>query len=264
MILNRNAVVWKGLRTVALPHRRGRAKPQQKEPIAHDIAVYGRVAAGCNIERMTADSMPAPVGAVPGVAKSAKRWAVGLWLRWGAIGAAALAVAAILGAYFLPREPEVTRSIDIAMPRAALFSLVADLRRLPEWSPRLTADPDVAVTFTGPLDGVGQTITWQSKLPEVGSGVETITAIAPDSSVEMSVARAGQPSTMAWFRLDETGAGATTVVWGYRKDIGFNPVDRYRGLAIDGVVGPDYERGLKRLKAFAETPPKSESPPKTN
>ena len=213
---------------------------------------------------MTANSMPAPVGAVPGVANAAKRWAVGSWLKWGALGAAALAVVAMLGAYFLPREPEVTRSIDIAMPRKALFPLVADLRHLPEWSPRLTADPDVAIIFTGPLDGVGQAITWQSKLPEVGSGVETITTIDPDSAVEMSVERAGQPSTTAWFRLDEKGAGATTVVWGYRKDVGFNPVDRYRALAIDGVVGPDYERGLKRLKAFAETPPKSEQPPKTN
>ena len=206
---------------------------------------------------MTADSMPAPAGAVPGAAKAARRWAVGLWLKRGAIGAAALAVAAILGAYFLPREPEVTRSIAIAMPRAVLFPLVADLRRLPEWSPRLTADPAVAVTFTGPLDGVGQAITWQSKLPDVGSGVETITAIAPDRSVEMSVERAGHPSTTVWFRLDDKGAGETTVVWGYRKDVGFNPVDRYRGLAIDGVVGPDHERGLKRLKAFAETLPKT-------
>ena len=213
---------------------------------------------------MTADSMPAPAGAVPDEANTTKRWAVGFWLKWGAIGAAALAVAAVLGAYVLPRQPEVTRSIDIAVPRAALFPLVADLRHLPEWSPRLTADPDVAVTFTGPLDGVGQAITWQSKLPEVGSGVETITMIEPDSAVAMSVERAGQPSTTAWFRLAEKGPTQTTVVWGYRKDVGFNPIDRYQALAIDGVVGPDYERGLKRLKAFAETPPKSEQPPKTN
>ena len=187
---------------------------------------------------MTADSMPAPVDAVPGVANAAKRWAVGFWLKWGAIGAAALAVAAILGAYVLPREPEVTRSIDIAMPRAALFPLVADLRHLPEWSPWLTADPDVAVTFTGPLDGVGQAITWQSKLPEVGSGVETITTIEPDSAVAMSVARAGQRSITAWFRLEEKGPAQTTVVWGFRKDVGFNPVDRYRARRSTASSGP--------------------------
>ncbi len=223
---------------------------------------------------MTDDSAPAPAGDVEDAARPAgdsldagepaRRRGVGFWLKWGARGAAALVVAVVFGAYLLPREPEVTRSIDIAMPRAALFPLVADLRHLPDWSPWFAADREIAVTFTGPLDGVGQAISWQSRLPEVGSGVETITAIAPDNSVEMSVERAGQPSNTAWFRLDEKGAGATTVVWGYRKDVGFNPVDRYRGLALDGVVGPDTERGLKRLKAFAERPPVSGRPAKTN
>jgi Polyketide cyclase / dehydrase and lipid transport len=222
---------------------------------------------------MMGDSMPAfaggvpdkPAGDSPGLVIPARGRGASFWLKWVVVGAAVLIVASFFSAYVLPREPEVTRSIDVAMPRAALFPLVADLRHLPEWSPRLTADPNVAVTFTGPLTGVGQTIAWQSRLPEVGSGAETITAIAPDSSVEMSVERAGQPSTTAWFRLDDKGAGETTVVWGYRKDVGFNPVDRYRGLSIDGVVGPGYERGLKRLKAFAETPPpNSDQPTQTN
>lgn len=186
------------------------------------------------------------------------------WLNRGAAGAVVLALAAIVGAYFLPREPEVTRSIDIGAPRSAVFPLVADLRHLPDWSPWLAADPNVAITFTGPLDGVGQAVAWESKLPEVGSGAEKITAIDPDSAVEMSVTRGNQPATVAWFRLEQKGAGQTTVVWGFRKDVGFNPVDRYKGLAIDGEVGPDYERGLVRLKAFAEAPPKTDQPPQTN
>lgn len=213
--------------------------------------------------------MPAPAGGGPGAANAAsdapvpdvvqpaRRRGVGFWLKWSAAGVVALVVAALLGAYLLPREPEVTRSIDIAVPRATLFPLVADLRHLPDWLPLFAADPDVVVTFTGPLDGVGQTLTWESKVPAVGSGVQKVTAIEPDSTVEMSVSRAGRPATAAWFRLTEKTAGQTTVVWGFRTDVGFSPVSRYRGLAIDAVVGPDYERGLERLKAYAEAPPKS-------
>ena len=113
----------------------------------------------------------------------------------------------------------------------------------------------VAITFTGPLDGVGQTLTWESRLPAVGAGALKITAIEADSEVEMRVARAGKPATEAWFQLTDKGVGGTTVVWGYRKDVGFNPVDRYRALGLDGEIGPGYERGLKRLKAVAEAPP---------
>ncbi len=223
---------------------------------------------------MTADSTPAatgdgpsgtpPAGGASDAAQPAGRRSVDFWLKWGAIGVVAVTVAGLLGAYFLPREPEVTRSIDIAAPRATVFPLVADLRHLPDWLPVLAADPQVAVTFTGPLDGVGQTLTWQSKLSTVGSGAQTITAITPDSAVEMRVTRSGQPSTVAWFRLTEKSARETTVVWGYRADVGFNPVSRYRALALDGIVGPDYERGLKRLKTYAEAPPKSGAQPPTN
>ncbi len=71
----------------------------------------------------------------------------------------------------------------------------------------------------------------------------------------MSVTPVGNAPVTAWFRLMEKSAGATTVVWGYRTDVGLNPIDRYRALALDGIVGPRYERALKRLKALAETPP---------
>ncbi len=229
---------------------------------------------------MTADSTPTPTGQAPEAAEPAgatpeavkpvgdpppaaapANWrGAAVWLKWGAIGAVVLALAALIGGYFLPRQPEVTRSIDIASPRAAVFPLVADLRHLADWSPWLADDPDVVLTYTGPLDGVGQSVAWESRLPAVGSGKETITAIEPDRSVEMRVARAGLPETAAWFRLTEKGAGETTVLWGYRKDLGFNPVARYGGFALDGAVGPDYARGLARLKAFAEAPPKTGAP----
>jgi hypothetical protein len=215
---------------------------------------------------MTTDSISVPNGASPEPTGPmgdnpdgtvvARKWNARLWLRWGAMSAAALALAAILGAYVLPREPEVTRSIDIAAPRTAVFPLVADLRHLPDWLPLLAADPNVAVAFTGPLDGVGQTITWESRRPDVGSGVERITDITPDSSVEMSVARSARAPTDAWFTLTAKGPNQTTVLWGLRQDLGFSPVARYRGLGIDHLVGPDYERGLARLKALAEAPPK--------
>ena len=177
------------------------------------------------------------------------------WLKWTATGAAALILAAFLGAYVLPREPEVTRSINIAAPRAVVFALVADLRHLPRWLPLLAADPNIAIAFTGPLDGVGQVITWESKRRQIGSAVERITAIEPERSVEMNVARSGRAPTDAWFRLTVTGTNQTTVVWGFRQDLGFSPVARYRGLSFDSVIGPDYERGLARLKAVAEALP---------
>jgi len=38
-------------------------------------------------------------------------------------------------------------------------------------------------------------------------------------------------------------------------DLGAGPIRRYFGLFMDGMIGPDYERGLGRLKTLAEAPP---------
>jgi hypothetical protein len=70
----------------------------------------------------------------------------------------------------------VTRSVEIATPPSAVFALVGDLRRFNEWSPWADIDPETVFTFTGPIDGVGQTLNWESKDERVGTGSMSIAA----------------------------------------------------------------------------------------
>jgi hypothetical protein len=175
------------------------------------------------------------------------------WVERLAVAVAAVVAAFLAVAYALPREVTVTRTVEIAAPPATIFALVGDLRRYGEWSPWLTRDPKMAITFTGPLDGVGQTIDWASADPDIGSGRQTITRIEPDSAVEMALVLDERAAT-TWFNL--TGGGVITVTWGLKTDLGASPVARYLGLWIEGTVGPDFERGLARLKAIAEAQPK--------
>jgi len=164
----------------------------------------------------------------------------------------------VVVAYLLPRHAVVSRSIEIDAPPAVIFPLVADLRRAEEWSPWLELDPDVEITFTGPTDGVGQTMNWQSDNPNVGSGSQSITMLEPDSKVETALDFGDQGTATASFNLVPDGA-ATEVTWGFSSDLGFNPVARYFGLMFDKWIGADYEKGLAKLKTVAEaqTPPES-------
>ncbi len=52
-------------------------------------------------------------------------------------------------------------------------------------------------------------------------------------------------------RLEAAGAG-TRVTWTNEGDMGANPVNRYFGLFMDRLVGPDFEGGLKNLKVLVE------------
>ncbi len=181
--------------------------------------------------------------------------AVSVWVGRAALGLAAAIVILVAGAYVLPREVTVTRAVDIDAPPSTIFGLVSDLRQSGQWSPWLDKDPAVVVTFTGPLDGVGQTMEWTSARPDVSSGQEKITSIEPGSAVETTVALAGSRPATVRFTLVPGGA-ATTVTWTVRTDLGDAPLARYLGLWTDRRSGPDLERGLAKLKAIAEAQPK--------
>lgn len=175
-------------------------------------------------------------------------------LRWMGLVIIALVVLALAAAFALPRHAVVTRSVEIAAPPAAVFALVGDLRRFNEWSPWAGLDPDTVFTFTGPTDGVGQTLHWASKNELVGEGSLAIAAIEPERRVDLVLSFANAGSTLASVVLEPAGSG-TRVTWGFDSDLGFNPVARYFGMMADGAVGPDYEKGLARLKTVAEAPP---------
>jgi uncharacterized protein YndB with AHSA1/START domain len=172
----------------------------------------------------------------------------------------AVVVVAVLVSFVLPRHPTVTRSVDIAAPVSTIFPIVSDLRRFNEWSPWFDRDPAAEYTFTGPIDGVGQTMNWTSDKPEVGSGKQSITRIEPDRQVEMSLEFGQQGTADATITLEPKG-NATTVTWDFSGDAGFNPVMRYMGLMFDKWIDPDYEKGLARLKTVAERPAQAAETP---
>jgi carbon monoxide dehydrogenase subunit G len=169
-------------------------------------------------------------------------------------GIVVLAVLLTLIAYVLPRRAEVSRSIEIAAPPEAVYAVVSDLRRMNEWSPWAEIDPETEYTFTGPIEGVGQTMNWESASPQVGSGSQSIIRLEPGREVDTALDFGSMGAAEAMIDLEPAGAG-TKVTWGFTTDLGFNPIGRYMGLMFDSWIGADYERGLAKLKSAVEAAP---------
>jgi hypothetical protein len=94
-------------------------------------------------------------------------------------------------------------------------------------------------------------MTWVGDPATLGSGAQAITESRPPEIVKTAIDFGTQGRAALTFTLTET-AGGTTVTWAFDTDLGMNPVSRYVGLAIDTMVGNDFERGLARLKVLAE------------
>lgn len=154
------------------------------------------------------------------------------------------------GALLLPGEARVERSIVIAAPPDKVYAIVADLRRLPEWSPWVEADPQAKFSFEGPTEGAGQVMRWASGNPMVGSGTLRVTEATPNLRVATASDYTGFGTSTAMMDVAPDGAG-TKLTWVFQSQLP-GVIDRWAGLGIDRSVGAEYEKALAKLKALAE------------
>jgi carbon monoxide dehydrogenase subunit G len=176
------------------------------------------------------------------------RWLIRIIAALVVIGVALAAI----GLVFLPRNVAVSRSIVIDAPVDTVWPLVSDLKVLNEWQPWAEYDPEgTKYTYSGPDVGVGQTMTWSSEHPNVGSGRQEVIAMQPGESITSTLDFGEMGKAHATMVLNPDGE-KTRVTWEFRTDLGMNPLTRWFGLMFDSWVGNDYEKGLQNLKALAE------------
>lgn len=174
-------------------------------------------------------------------------------MKWfGRIALALLVVAGVLVAVglLLPSGFKVQRAVDFAAAPERIYPLIADPREWKRWSVWNRRDPAMTMEYTGAPIGTGARWAWKSA--SEGNGEMEFTRAVPNARVEytLSFPDMGMRST-GQLRLEPQGNG-TRVTWTNEGDMGGNPVNRYFGLFMDRLVGPDFEDGLKNLKALVE------------
>lgn len=172
-------------------------------------------------------------------------------IKWVIRLIVALAVIFVGGAFLLPKETAVARTVTMNAAPEVIFPYIANLRANQSWSPWLDRDPDIQLAFNDVPEGVGAAMSWQSEHPQVGSG-NMIIIEAQDPWRLVTALDFGEMGTAtAYFNL-VAAEGGTAVTWGFTSDNGNNPMFRWMGLMMDGWVGPDYEQGLNNLKKLVE------------
>jgi len=172
------------------------------------------------------------------------------------IAIAAVALAAALPVYAATRPDtfRVERAASINAPREAIFALINDLHHWSQWSPYDQKDPAMRRTHSGAASGKGAVYAWDGN-NEVGKGSMAITDASPPSKVmiKLDFVKPFEAHNIVEFTLEPKG-GATQVTWAM---YGPSPyLSKLMGIFfnMDKMVGKDFEAGLAKLKAVAETP----------
>lgn len=168
-------------------------------------------------------------------------------------GLVVLLLVLVVAAYFLPRGYRIERSVVIAAGAEQVFPHVADLERWQAWGVWYARDPAMAVKVSsepGPAE-VGGWVSWQSETQ--GNGTATLVRSVPPTSAAYNLSFEGFAMVSRGSFLLEPVGHEVRVTWIDAGDLGMNPLYRWFGLVLDGMVGADFEAGLARLKILIET-----------
>lgn len=170
-------------------------------------------------------------------------------------GIAGFIILLVLVGLALPRHARIQVQTHIDANPATVFALANDFHRFALWSPWLETDPNARVVYSGPVRGVGATMTWDGAI--VGTGTQSIAASDPFKRIEMAINPGESGEATTWFDFAADN-GMTSTTWTFETDYGYNVVGRYFALMLAGVIRRDYTKGLENLKNLAETLPRTD------
>ena len=167
---------------------------------------------------------------------------------------AVLAIVAVLCVLITlqPSTFKVTRSTTIAAPPEAVFALVNDYHKWEAWSPWAKIDPNVKTTYSGADSGQGAIYSWAGN-SDVGEGrMTTLESRSPSyMKIKLEFLKPFESTSLAEFHFKPEGAG-TVVSWDMYGDANFMTKAMTLFASMDSMVGADFEKGLRQMKALAE------------
>lgn len=159
-----------------------------------------------------------------------------------------------------PPHFRIARSITIAATPEAVYEQVNDYHNWSVWSPWEKLDPNMKRTYEGPASGKGAAYSWVGN-DGVGEGKMTITETKPGEviKIKLEFRKPMEDTCDAQFDFKRAGQN-TAVTWSMEGDKGFIQKAFCMVMDMDKMVGGDFEKGLKDLKAVVESNARATAP----
>jgi uncharacterized protein YndB with AHSA1/START domain len=146
----------------------------------------------------------------------------------------------------------VERSATISASPARVYEEIVDFHNWRKWSPWEELDPALERVYSGAESGPGAVYSWSGNR-KAGRGRMTITEVAEPSRVQIDLVfeKPFKARNDTVFAIEPAGSGSrvTWTITGKKT-----AMTRVMGIfkSMDSMVGPDFEKGLARLKTTAE------------
>jgi hypothetical protein len=148
----------------------------------------------------------------------------------------------------------VERSQTIDAPPTRIYAQIADFHNWTSWSPWEDVDPDLERTYSGAESGTGAVYAWSGNRKAGQGRMEITHAIEPSSvQIDLQFEKPWKARNDTVFSIQPEGSGSR-VIWSMtgKKTL----MTKVMGIftSMEKLLGPDFEKGLARLKAATERP----------
>lgn len=158
----------------------------------------------------------------------------------------------------LPSSRHLVEKTETNRKLTIVFDTLNSFRRFKDWNPLVLRDPRMQLTFSGPEEGVGAQLDFDSKEDRLGHGTYKIVESVPREKVAIEITNIerGENKRTAFF-LKPTGRNNRNVeiTQTYDVDYGWNLLGRYAGLYVARHVGDDMKMGQVRLTTMLASVP---------
>jgi Polyketide cyclase / dehydrase and lipid transport len=148
---------------------------------------------------------------------------------------------------------EVVRSTTIAASPERVHGLIDDFHAWRAWSPWEDVDPGLERDYSGAEKGVGAKYAWEGNRKAGKGNMEILSSTPERVDVRLVFEKPWKATNQVAFELTPAGDTATDVTWRMSGTTrGFAALFG-KFVSMDRMVGKDFEKGLERMKAAAES-----------
>jgi uncharacterized protein YndB with AHSA1/START domain len=148
----------------------------------------------------------------------------------------------------------VERSVTIDAPPVRIYDQIANFHNWTNWSPWEDTDPELHRTYSGAESGTGAVYGWSGNRKAGQGRMEITDATEPEGvQIDLIFEKPWKARNDTLFTIAPEGSGSR-VTWSMT---GKNTLmTKVMGIfkSMDKFLGPDFERGLARLKTITEKP----------
>jgi len=160
---------------------------------------------------------------------------------------------------FLPATRTVSESVETNRPMSTVNDLLGSFTRFRDWNALVNKDPRVQLTTSGPEQGVGAKLAYESNDGLTGSGTWELIEDVPGEKIVYAVENDSRGSDKRMtFRFERTGQRNQNVkiTQRYTVDYGWDLIGRYAGLYVTRGIGDEIKSGLGKVSNLMTTIPR--------